>query len=178
MTRLQEHYKAVVKPELISSFGYKNPMEVPKVEKVIINMGVGEAAADSKKIDSAANEMALISGQKPVIIKSRKSVATFKLREGMSVGCKVTLRRERMFEFLDRLINIALPQVRDFRGLSSKSFDGRGNYALGLKEQIVFPEIDYDTVDEIRGMDIVIVTSAKSDGEAKALLKGLNLPIN
>ena len=178
MTRLQEHYKAVVKPELISSFGYKNPMEVPKVEKVIINMGVGEAAADSKKIDSAANEMALISGQKPVIIKSRKSVATFKLREGMSVGCKVTLRRERMFEFLDRLINIALPQVRDFRGLSPKSFDGRGNYALGLKEQIVFPEIDYDTVDEIRGMDIVIVTSAKSDGEAKALLKGLNLPIN
>ncbi|MEE2654377.1 MAG: 50S ribosomal protein L5 [Pseudomonadota bacterium] len=178
MTRLQEHYKAVVKPELISSFGYKNPMEVPKVEKVIINMGVGEAAADSKKIDSAANEMALISGQKPVIIKSRKSVATFKLREGMSVGCKVTLRRERMFEFLDRLINVALPQVRDFRGLSPKSFDGRGNYALGLKEQIVFPEIDYDTVDEIRGMDIVIVTSAKSDGEAKALLKGLNLPIN
>ena len=178
MTRLQEHYKAVVKPELISSFGYKNPMEVPKVEKVIINMGVGEAAADSKKIDSAANEMTLISGQKPVIIKSRKSVATFKLREGMSVGCKVTLRRERMFEFLDRLINVALPQVRDFRGLSPKSFDGRGNYALGLKEQIVFPEIDYDTVDEIRGMDIVIVTSAKSDGEAKALLKGLNLPIN
>jgi len=178
MTRLQEHYKAVVKPELISNFGYKNPMEVPRVEKVIINMGVGEAAADSKKIDSAANEMTLISGQKPVIIKSRKSVATFKLREGMSVGCKVTLRRERMFEFLDRLINIALPQVRDFRGLSSKSFDGRGNYALGLKEQIVFPEIDYDTVDEIRGMDIVIVTSAKSDGEAKALLKGLNLPIN
>jgi len=178
MTRLQEHYKAVVKPELISSFGYKNPMEVPKVEKVIINMGVGEAVADSKKIDSAANELALISGQKPVIIKSRKSVATFKLREGMSVGCKVTLRRERMFEFLDRLINIALPQVRDFRGLSPKSFDGRGNYALGLKEQIVFPEIEYDTVDEIRGMDIVIVTSAKSDGEAKALLKGLNLPIN
>ena len=178
MTRLQEHYKAVVKPELISNFGYKNPMEVPRVEKVIINMGVGEAAADSKKIDSAANEMTLISGQKPVIIKSRKSVATFKLREGMSVGCKVTLRRERMFEFLDRLINVALPQVRDFRGLSPKSFDGRGNYALGLKEQIVFPEIDYDTVDEIRGMDIVIVTSAKSDGEAKALLKGLNLPIN
>tara|TARA_Y100001934_G_scaffold106910_2_gene131419 strand:- start:10378 stop:10932 length:555 start_codon:yes stop_codon:yes gene_type:complete len=178
MTRLQEHYKDVVKPELVSNFGYKNPMEVPKVEKIVINMGVGEAAADSKKMDSAANELALISGQQPVIIKSRKSVATFKLREGMSVGCKVTLRRERMYEFLDRLINIALPQVRDFRGLSPKSFDGRGNYAMGLKEQIVFPEIDYDSVDEIRGMDIVIVTSAKSDDEAKALLKGLNLPIN
>ena len=178
MTRLQEHYKDVVKPDLVSNFGYKNPMEVPKVEKIVINMGVGEAAADSKKMDSAANELALISGQQPVIIKSRKSVATFKLREGMSVGCKVTLRRERMYEFLDRLINIALPQVRDFRGLSPKSFDGRGNYAMGLKEQIVFPEIDYDSVDEIRGMDIVIVTSAKSDDEAKALLKGLNLPIN
>jgi large subunit ribosomal protein L5 len=178
MTRLQEHYKDVVKPELVSAFSYGNPMEVPKVEKVVINMGVGEAAADSKKIDAAANEMSLIAGQKPVIIKSRKSVATFKLREGMSVGCKVTLRRDRMYEFLDRLINIALPQVRDFRGLSPKSFDGRGNYALGLKEQIVFPEIDYDTVDEMRGMDIVIVTSAKTDDEAKALLKGLNLPIN
>ena len=178
MTRLQEHYKDVVKPDLVSNFGYKNPMEVPKVEKIVINMGVGEAAADSKKMDSAANELALISGQQPVIIKSRKSVATFKLREGMSVGCKVTLRRERMYEFLDRLINIALPQVRDFRGLSPKSFDGRGNYAMGLKEQIVFPEIDYDSVDEIRGMDIVIVTSARSDNEAKALLKGLNLPIN
>ncbi|MBD20379.1 MAG: 50S ribosomal protein L5 [Rhodospirillaceae bacterium] len=178
MTRLQEHYKDVVKPDLVSNFGYKNPMEVPKVEKIVINMGVGEAAADSKKMDSAANELALISGQQPVIIKSKKSVATFKLREGMSVGCKVTLRRERMYEFLDRLINIALPQVRDFRGLSPKSFDGRGNYAMGLKEQIVFPEIDYDSVDEIRGMDIVIVTSAKSDDEAKALLKGLNLPIN
>ena len=151
-------------------------MEVPKVEKIVINMGVGEAAADSKKMDSAANELALISGQQPVIIKSKKSVATFKLREGMSVGCKVTLRRERMYEFLDRLINIALPQVRDFRGLSPKSFDGRGNYAMGLKEQIVFQEVDYDQVDEIRGMDIVICTSAKTDAEAKALLKGLNMP--
>ena len=178
MTRLQEHYKDVVKPELVSVFTFGNSMEVPKVEKVVINMGVGEAVSDSKKIDAAANEMSLISGQKPVVIKSRKSVATFKLREGMSVGCKVTLRRDRMYEFLDRLINIALPQVRDFRGLSPKSFDGRGNYALGLKEQIVFPEIDYDTVDEMRGMDIVIVTSAKTDDEAKALLKGLNLPIN
>ena len=147
-------------------------------EKIIINMGVGEAASDSKKIEAAANEISLISGQKPVVIKSRKSVATFKLREGMSVGCKVTLRRDRMYEFMDRLINIALPQVRDFRGLSPKSFDGHGNYALGLKEQIVFPEIDYDTVDEMRGMDIIIVTSAKTNDEAKALLKGLNLPIN
>jgi large subunit ribosomal protein L5 len=178
MTRLQQHYKDVVKPDLVSAFSYGNSMEVPRVEKVVINMGVGEAVIDSKKIDSAANEMSLISGQKPVVIKSRKSVATFKLREGMSVGCKVTLRRDRMYEFLDRLINIALPQVRDFRGLSPKSFDGRGNYALGLKEQIVFPEIDYDTVDAMRGMDIVIVTSAKTDDEAKALLKGLNLPIN
>ena len=178
MTRLQEHYKEVVRPELMSAFSYGNQMEVPKIEKIVINMGVGEAASDSKKIDAAANEISLISGQKPVIIKSRKSVATFKLREGMSVGCKVTLRRHRMYEFMDRLINIALPQVRDFRGLSPKSFDGRGNYALGLKEQIVFPEIDYDTVDEMRGMDIVIVTSAKTNDEAKALLKGLNLPIN
>ena len=141
-------------------------------------MGVGEAVLDSKKLDIAANEMSLIAGQKPIIIKSRKSVATFKLREGMSVGCKVTLRRDRMYEFLDRLINIALPQFRDFRGESNKSFDGRGNYALGLREQIVFPEIDYDAVDEMRGMDIVIVTSAKTDGEAKALLKGFNMPIN
>ena len=178
MTRLQEHYKEVVRPELISAFNYGNQMEVPKIEKVVINMGVGEAASDSKKIEAAANEISLISGQKQVVIKSRKSVATFKLREGMSVGCKVTLRRDRMYEFMDRLINIALPQVRDFRGLSPKSFDGRGNYALGLKEQIVFPEIDYDTVDEMRGMDIVIVTSAKTNDEARALLKGLNLPIN
>ena len=146
----------------------------PEIARRIIH----KYASDSKKIDAAANEISLISGQKPVVIKSRKSVATFKLREGMSVGCKVTLRRDRMYEFMDRLINIALPQVRDFRGLSPKSFDGRGNYALGLKEQIVFPEIDYDTVDEMRGMDIVIVTSAKTNDEAKALLKGLNLPIN
>jgi len=178
MTRLRELYDNVVKEDIQSVFNYGNPMEIPKLEKVVINMGVGEAVSDSKKIDIAANEMSLITGQKPIIIKSRKSVATFKLREGMSVGCKVTLRRDRMYEFLDRLINIALPQVRDFRGLSNKSFDGRGNYALGLREQIVFPEIDYDAVDEMRGMDIVIVTSAKTDGEAKALLKGFNMPIN
>ena len=178
MTRLRELYDNVVKEDIQSVFNYGNPMEIPKLEKIVINMGVGEAVSDSKKIDIAANEMSLITGQKPIIIKSRKSVATFKLREGMSVGCKVTLRRDRMYEFLDRLINIALPQVRDFRGLSNKSFDGRGNYALGLREQIVFPEIDYDAVDEMRGMDIVIVTSAKTDGEAKALLKGFNMPIN
>jgi len=178
MTRLQEIYEKTVRPQLQEQFSYGNPMQIPRLEKVVINMGVGEAVADSKKIDAAAQEMALISGQKPVIVKARKSVATFKLREGMPVGCKVTLRRDRMYEFLDRLINIALPQVRDFRGLPGKSFDGRGNYAMGLKEQIVFPEIDYDTVDEVRGMDIVIVTTSRTDDEARALLKGLNMPIN
>lgn len=178
MTRLQDHYKEVVRPQLQTDFGYASIMQVPKLEKIVINMGVGEAVADSKKIDNAAKEMMLISGQKPVVIKSRKSVATFKLREGMAVGCKVTLRRDRMYEFLDRLVNIALPQVRDFRGLSPKSFDGRGNYAMGLREQIVFPEIDYDTVDEMRGMDIIVVTTASTNDEAKALLKGFNMPIN
>lgn len=178
MTRLRDHYNKVVRPQLQSEFSYRNPLEVPRLDKIVINMGVGEAVGDSKKIDSAAKELSLIAGQKPVIIKARKSVATFKLREGMSVGCKVTLRRERMYEFLDRLINIALPQVRDFRGLSGRSFDGRGNYAMGLREQIVFPEIDYDTVDEMRGMDIIVVTTAKTDAEAKALLKGFNMPIN
>lgn len=178
MTRLQEYYQKTVRSQMQEKFSYGNPMQIPRVEKVVINMGVGEAVLDSKKIDAAAQDMTLISGQKPVIIQARKSVATFKLREGMPVGCKVTLRHDRMYEFLDRLINIALPQVRDFRGLSGKSFDGRGNYAMGLKEQIVFPEIDYDTVDEIRGMDIVIVTTAKTDDEALALLKGFNLPIN
>jgi large subunit ribosomal protein L5 len=161
---------------MMEEFGYKNAMEVPRLEKIVINMGVGEAVADSKKVKSAVNEMALISGQQPVVTKAKKSVATFKLREGMPVGCKVTLRRERMYEFLDRLITIALPRVRDFRGVSGKSFDGRGNYAMGLKEQIVFPEIDYDTVDEIRGMDIIICTTAKTDKEAHALLKGFDMP--
>jgi large subunit ribosomal protein L5 len=151
-------------------------MEVPRLEKIVINMGVGEAVADSKKIKSAVNEMTLIAGQQPVVTIAKNSIATFKLREGMPVGCKVTLRRERMYEFLDRLVTIALPRVRDFRGISDKSFDGRGNYAMGLKEQIVFPEIDYDTVDEIRGMDIVICTTAKSDKEARALLKGFDMP--
>ncbi|MEO3431437.1 50S ribosomal protein L5 [Pelagibius sp. CAU 1746] len=174
--RLKEHYDTQLKASMMEEFGYKNAMEVPRLEKIVINMGVGEAVADSKKIKSAVNEMALISGQQPVVTKAKKSVATFKLREGMPVGCKVTLRRERMYEFLDRLITIALPRVRDFRGVSGKSFDGRGNYAMGLKEQIVFPEIDYDTVDEIRGMDIIICTTAKTDKEAHALLKGFDMP--
>ena len=174
--RLKEHYDNTLKSSLMEEFGYKNVMEVPRLEKIVINMGVGEAVADSKKIKSAVNEMALIAGQRPVVTKAKKSVATFKLREGMAVGCKVTLRRERMYEFLDRLVTIALPRVRDFRGLSGKSFDGRGNYAMGLKEQIVFPEIDYDSVDEIRGMDIIICTTAKTDNEARALLKGFDMP--
>ena len=178
MTRLQDHYQESVRTQLQSEFSYGNVMQVPRLEKVVINMGVGEAVTDSKKIDNAAKELTLISGQKPIVIKAKKSVATFKLREGMPIGCKVTLRGDRMYEFLDRLINIALPQVRDFRGLPGKSFDGRGNYAMGLREQIVFPEIDYDNVEEMRGMDIVVVTTAKTDNEAKALLKGLNMPIN
>jgi large subunit ribosomal protein L5 len=151
-------------------------MQVPRLEKIVVNMGVGEAVQDSKKVKTAAEELALITGQRPVITKAKRSIAGFKLREGMPVGCKVTLRRVRMFEFLDRLVTVALPRVRDFRGLSPKSFDGRGNYALGLDEQLVFPEIDYDRVDEMRGMDIVICTTAKTDDEAKALLKGFNMP--
>jgi large subunit ribosomal protein L5 len=177
MTRLQEHYEQVVKPALASEFGYKNPMQVPRLEKIVINMGVGEAVQDPKKIEAAVNDLTLISGQKPVVNKAKRSVASFKLRAGMTIGCKVTLRRERMYEFLDRLVNIALPRVRDFRGLSGKSFDGHGNFALGLKEQIVFPEIDYDKVDEVRGMDIVICTTAGTDEEAKALLIGFDMPI-
>jgi large subunit ribosomal protein L5 len=161
---------------LNEQFSYANPMMMPKLDKVVINMGVGEAVLDSKKIDAAAREMTLIAGQKPIVIKARKSVATFKLREGMPVGVKVTLRRDRMFEFIDRLVTIALPRVRDFRGLPSNSFDGRGNYAMGIREQIVFPEIDYDSVDEMRGMDIVVVTTAKTDDEARVLLKGLDFP--
>jgi large subunit ribosomal protein L5 len=176
MTRLQERYIETVRPALMKEFNYTNPLEAPRLDKIVINMGVGEAVADGKKIQAAANELAAISGQKPVITKSRKAIANFKLREGLNIGCKVTLRRERMYEFLDRLVNIALPRVRDFRGVSSKSFDGNGNYALGLKEQIVFPEIDYDKIDAVRGMDIVICTTAKTDAEAKALLKGFDMP--
>jgi len=174
--RLQEHYEKVVRPALIQEFSYKNQLEAPRIDKIVINMGVGEATADSKKINIAVQELTAISGQKPVVTKARKSIATFKLREGMNIGCKVTLRRQRMYEFLDRLITIALPRVRDFRGVSGKSFDGRGNYTLGLKEQLVFPEIDYDKVEKVRGMDIVICTTAKTDAEAKALLKGFQMP--
>jgi large subunit ribosomal protein L5 len=174
--RLQEHFVKVITPALVKEFGYTSPMEVPKLTKIVINMGVGEASQDRKKIDSAVKELTAISGQKPVVTKSRKSIATFKLRKGVPVGCMVTLRRERMYEFLDRLVNIALPRVKDFRGLSGKSFDGRGNYTIGLKEQTVFPEIDYDQMEKTRGMDIVICTSAKTDAEAKALLKGFDLP--
>ena len=174
--RLQEKYKKEIVKMLIDKFKYGNPMEVPKLEKIVINMGVGEAVKDSKKIDSAVKELAAITGQKPIITKSKKANASFKLREGMPIGVKVTLRRKKMYEFVDRCINIALPTVRDFRGINAKSFDGNGNYALGLKEQFVFPEIEYDNVDSARGMDIIFVTSAKSDDEAKELLKGFEFP--
>ena len=174
--RMQEQYKTTVRPALQEEFGYANPMEIPGMEKIVINFGVGEAVADSKKIDAAVRELTAIAGQKPIVINAKRSVATFKLREGMPIGVKVTLRGTRMYEFLDRLVNIALPRVRDFRGLSPKSFDGRGNYALALKEQIVFPEIDYDTVEEMRGMDVIVVTTAKTNEEGRALLKGLDFP--
>ncbi|HEY9347548.1 MAG TPA: 50S ribosomal protein L5 [Inquilinus sp.] len=176
MARLKTHYDKVVRPKLKQDFAYANDLQVPRIEKIIINMGVGDAVADSKKIQAAVAELTLIAGQKPVVTKARKSIAVYKLREGMSIGTKVTLRSDRMYEFLDRLVNIALPRVRDFRGLSAKSFDGRGNYALGIKEQIVFPEIDYDKIETVRGMDIVIVTSAKTDEEARALLKAFDFP--
>ena len=176
MTRLQSHYENVLKAELMTKFAYKNAMEVPHLEKIVINMGVGEAADDSKKIESAVSDMTLIAGQKPIVTKAKRAVANFKLREGVDIGCKVTLRGDRMYEFLDRLITIALPRVRDFRGVSEKSFDGRGNYALGLKEQIVFPEVDYDKVEKIRGLDVVVVTTAKTNKESRDLLKGFNMP--
>ena len=175
-TRLEEHYHKNIHPSMVEKFNYKNKFEVPKLTKVVINIGVGEAVKDSKKIDSAINEITAISGQKPVITRAKKAIATFKLREGMPIGVKVTLRKSHMYEFIDRLINVALPRVRDFRGLNGKSFDGNGNYSLGLKEQIVFPEIDYDNIDTIRGMDICVVTSAKSDEEGKELLKNFDFP--
>jgi large subunit ribosomal protein L5 len=173
--RLQSVYDKDVRAAMQKQFNYKNPMQVPKLEKIIINMGVGETVNDSKIIQSAVNELTLISGQKPVVTRSKKAIAGFKLRENMPIGCKVTLRNQHMYEFLDRLINTALPRVRDFRGVNPKSFDGNGNYALGLKEQIVFPEINYDKIDQIRGMDIIIVTTAKSDEEGKALLAAFNM---
>jgi large subunit ribosomal protein L5 len=176
MPRMQRRYNEVVRPALQKEFGYANVMQVPRLEKIVINMGVGEAAGDQKKLDAAVAELALISGQKPVKTLAKKAIAGFKIRKGLPIGCKVTLRRARMYEFLDRLVTIALPRVRDFRGVTGKGFDGRGNFAMGIKEQIVFPEIVYDRVDAIRGMDVVIVTSARSDNEAKALLKQFDIP--
>ena len=174
--RLKQHYQSVLKPELTKTFGYKNPMQVPRLEKVVLNMGVGEAVNDRKKVDLAAADLAAIAGQKAVITHARKSIATYKLRENQPIGCKVTLRRTRMYEFLDRLVNIALPRVRDFRGLNPKSFDGRGNYTIGIKEHLIFPEIDYDKVESTLGMDIVVCTTAKNDEEARALLAAFNFP--
>ena len=175
-TRLQQHYESVVRPGLVEQFSYKSTMQVPKLEKIVINMGVGEAAQDAKKIEAAISELTLIAGQKPVVTRARKAIATFKIRENMPIGAKVTLRKTRMYEFLDRLVTIALPRVRDFRGLNPKSFDGRGNYAMGVKEHIIFPEINYDKVDQIWGMDIIVCTTAKTDEEARELLKLFNFP--
>lgn len=176
--RLKTQYRERVRPAMKEKFGYTNEMQVPKIEKIVINMGIGEAVADSKKAQAAMKDLALIAGQKPVATKARKSIAQFKIREGMVVGAKVTLRKDRMYEFLDRLITIALPRVKDFRGLKGTSFDGRGNYAMGLKEHIVFPEINYDQIDQVWGMDIIVTTTAKSDEEAKALLTEFQFPFN
>ena len=174
--RLRKDYDERIVKAMTEKFGYKNHMQVPRLDKIVINMGVGEATQDKKKVDIAANEMQLIAGQKPVVTKAKTSIAQFKLREGMPIGCKVTLRRERMYEFLDRLVTVALPRVRDFRGLNDKSFDGRGNYAMGLKEQIIFPEISYDQIDKVRGMDIIVTTTAKTDDEARELLRLFGFP--
>jgi large subunit ribosomal protein L5 len=174
--RLKQHYNDVLRDTLVKEFGYANKMQVPQLDKVVLNMGVGEGINDAKKVTAAAADLSLIAGQKPVITRARKSIATFKLREGMPIGAKVTLRKNRMYEFVDRLVNIALPRVRDFRGLNPKSFDGRGNYSLGLKEHIIFPEIDYDQVEDVLGMDIIVCTTASTDDEARALLQGLNFP--
>ncbi|GLI25598.1 MULTISPECIES: 50S ribosomal protein L5 [Xanthobacter] len=174
--RLRTFYDEVVRPKMIEQFGYKNAMEVPVIEKIVINMGVGEATADTKKVTTAAADLAQIAGQKPVITRARKAISNFKLRENQPVGAKVTLRKTRMYEFMDRLVTVALPRVRDFRGLNPKSFDGRGNYAMGVKEHIVFPEINYDRVEQIWGMDIIVCTTAKTDEEARALLKAFNFP--
>ena len=177
MSRLQEYYKETVVPQLQEKFSYSNVMEVPRLTKITLNMGVGEAVADKKVMDRAVGDMTAIAGQKPIVTNARKSVAAFKIRDGWPVGCKVTLRRERMYEFLDRLVSIAIPRIRDFRGLPARSFDGRGNYSIGLREQIVFPEIDYDKVDAVRGLDVTISTSARSDDEARALLAAFGFPI-
>ncbi len=176
MSRLQTYYKETVVPELLKQFQYENVMQVPRITKITLNMGVGEAVGDKKVMDRAVGDMTAITGQKPIVTLARKSVASFKIRDGWPVGCKVTLRRERMYEFLDRLVNIAIPRIRDFRGINRRSFDGRGNFSMGVKEQIMFPEIDFDKIDAIRGMDITITTTAKTDDEARALLKAFNFP--
>lgn len=176
MTRMLEKYNKDVAPALMKKFEYKSPMQIPKLEKIVINIGMGEARDNPKAIDAAMNDLALITGQKPMVTKARKSVANFKLREGMNIGCKVTLRSDKMYEFVDRLFNVALPRVRDFRGINPNAFDGRGNYALGIKEQLIFPEIDYDKIDKIRGMDIIFVTTAKTDEEARELLTLMGAP--
>ena len=175
-SRLNAHYENEVRKALMGKFGYKSPMQIPKLEKIVINIGVGEAKDNAKALDAAVNDLALITGQAPVVTKARNSVANFKIREGMNIGCKVTLRKDKMYEFLDRLFNIALPRVRDFRGINPNSFDGRGNYSLGIKEQLIFPEIDYDKIDKIRGMDIIMVTTAKTDEEARELLTLMGAP--
>jgi len=176
LPRLKDKYRSEVAKAMMEKFGYKSVMQVPKLEKVVVNMGVGEAIQNSKIIDAAVNDLMIITGQRPVVTKAKKSIAAFKLRQGMSIGCKVTLRGDRMYEFVDRLFSIALPRVRDFRGISPKSFDGRGNYSMGVKEQLIFPEIDYDKIDKVRGMDIIIVTTAKTDEEARELLRLMGMP--
>ena len=176
MNRLQEQYNKEIVPAMITKFGFKNVMQVPKLSKIVVNMGVGEAKDNSKALDAAVNDMTIITGQHPIITKAKKSIANFKIREGMPIGCKVTLRGDKMYDFADRLINLALPRVRDFRGVSADSFDGRGNYALGLKEQLIFPEIEYDQVDKVRGMDVVFVTTAKTDEEARELIRLFGMP--
>ena len=176
MPRLQEIYRSTIAPGLMERFGYSSAMQIPRVVKITLNMGVGEAVGDKKILENAVNDMRLISGQKPIVTMARRSVAAFKIREGWPIGCKVTLRRDRMYEFLDRLINVAIPRTRDFRGFSSRAFDGRGNYSLGIKEQIIFPEVDYDKIDTIRGLDVAVTTSAPTDDEAMALLSGFNFP--
>ena len=176
MSRLQEHYREKVVPQLMERLGVSNPMQIPRITKITLNMGVGEAVGDKKVMEHAVEDLTRISGQKPIVRKARKSVASFKIRDGYPVGCKVTLRRERMYEFLDRLVNIAIPRVRDFRGLSPKSFDGRGNYSLGVREQIIFPEIDYDTIDTLRGLDVTITTTAQNDEHGRALLEAFDFP--
>jgi len=178
LSRMKEKYSDEVAKALMEKFGYKNIMEIPKIEKVVLNMGVGEAVSNPKVLDVAINDMTIIAGQKPVVTRAKKSIAAFKVREGMPIGAKVTLRGQRMYEFLDKLLNIALPRVRDFRGVSPKSFDGRGNYSMGIKEQLIFPEIEYDKVDKVRGMDIIIVTTAKTDEEARELLKLMGMPFS